>query len=377
MAVDGTVIQAAASRYKTIKREAAEQAAAEARKRASGDPDDRGLQEAEEKAERVAEVARERSRERERQGRENKEARVCPSEPEAVVQPLKTKAMAPSYKGSVAANEDRIITANAVHPTSETAILEGLISQSARTSGLPVRELMADAGYHSSGVMNLALEKDIDLLCPQGRTQDGSGSWEKTSEKMYLKNRFRYDEREDVYVCPAGRRLEREHEYQGNAENPAYILYRCASCEVCPEHARCTKAKQRAIKRYEDDEVKEAMQAVMRQPAARRRYGKRQAMVEPVHGEMKNIQGLRRFHRRGLPKVRLEYSLNCSAHNLRRFVCLAGRRVLESMSAAAVLGARADRKRETTLAASVFSCLFAFFLMLKRPWSFISAQGIA
>jgi len=377
VAVDGTVIQAAASRYKRIKREAAEQAAAEARERAIRDPDDAGLRASQEKAERVAEAARERSRERERKGRKNQEATVSPTEPDAVVQPLKSKAVAPSYKGSVVANEDRIITAKTVHPSSETAVLPELISQAARTNGMPVRELMADAGYHSSAVISLALEEDIDLLCPQGRTQDKTGAWEKASEKMYLKNRFRYDEHGDVYICPAGQRLDRDHEYQGNEQNPAYVLYRCAACEVCPEHARCTKAKQRAIKRYEDDEIKEAMQAVMRQPAARRRYGKRKAMVEPVHGEMKNIQGLHRFLRLGLLKVRLEYSLNCSAHNLRRLVSLAKRRALQSVGDVGALCPRTDRERGSNLAASVFSCLLVFFLMLKRPRSFIPVSEIA
>ena len=43
VAVDGTVIQAASSRYRTIKREAAEEAAKEARRQAKEHPDDRKL----------------------------------------------------------------------------------------------------------------------------------------------------------------------------------------------------------------------------------------------------------------------------------------------------------------------------------------------
>jgi transposase len=326
VAVDGTVIQAAASRFKTIKREAAEQAAAEARAKAKRNPDDEKQAKRAEEAERVAEASRERSAEREKKHRKNTDAPVCPSEPEAVVQPLKTKAIAPGYKGSVAANDDRIITANAVHPTSETAVVPSLVEQTERVTEQRVEEILEDAGYHCNDLLNHAVENDINILCPQGRSDSDEVSWEKKSSKLFLKNRFRFDERNDVYICPAGQRLERDHQYKGNENNPSYVQYRCAACGDCPMHARCTKAPYRAIKRYEEDDLKEAMREVMKQPGARRRYKQRQAMVEPVFGEKKYIQRLQRFHRRGLRKVTLEYSLHCSAHNLRRYVHLCARR---------------------------------------------------
>ncbi len=328
VAVDGTVIQASASRYKTIKQEAAEQAAAEARKEAQNSPDNERLAERAAQAKRVAEVAQERSEVRKKKKRKNVEAPVCPTEPDAVVQQLKTKAFAPGYKGSVAANDDRIITANAVHPSSETAVVPNLIEQTERVTEERVKEVLEDAGYHCAALLNHALEHDINILCPQGRTDGGDESWEKKSGKIFLKNQFRFDEANDVYICPAGQRLERDHEYKGNAQNPAYVAYRCAACGDCPLHSRCTKAPNRAIKRYEEDEIKEAMREVMKQPGARQRYRQRQAMVEPVFGEMKGIQDLTRFRRRGSAKVCLEFSLHCSAHNVRRYIRLRGRSAL-------------------------------------------------
>ncbi len=324
VAIDGTVIQAAASRYRTIKREAAEQAAAEARRKAKQSPNDQNLAECAMQAEQVADVAKKRSAARKKKKGKNQDAPVCPTEPDAVVQPLKNKAIAPGYKGSVAANDDRIITANTVHPTSETAVVPALIEQTERTSNERVTELMDDAGYHCNALLSHALEHDINLLCPQGRTDGGDDTWEKTSDKLFLKNQFRFDEANDVYICPEGQWLQRDHAYKGNAEYPAYVQYRCTVCGDCPQHDCCTKSACRAIKRYEGDELKEAMREVMKQPGARRRYRQRQAMVEPVHGEMRHIQNLMRFRRRGLNKVRLEYSLHCSAHNLRRYVRLCG-----------------------------------------------------
>jgi hypothetical protein len=46
-------------------------------------------------------------------------------------------------------------------------------------------------------------------------------------------------------------------------------------------------------------------------------------MVEPVFSHLKEVQGLRRFRRRGLAKVRLEFALHVAAYNLSRTVALA------------------------------------------------------
>ncbi len=60
----------------------------------------------------------------------------------------------------------------------------------------------------------------------------------------------------------------------------------------------------------------------MTQPVWQERYRKRKAWVEPVFGEIKHIQKLYRFRRRGLPQVRLEFALHAMAHNLRRLLVL-------------------------------------------------------
>ena len=41
-------------------------------------------------------------------------------------------------------------------------------------------------------------------------------------------------------------------------------------------------------------------------------------MVEPVFAELRERQGLKRFHRRGLAGVKVEFSLHCIAYNLKR-----------------------------------------------------------
>lgn len=58
------------------------------------------------------------------------------------------------------------------------------------------------------------------------------------------------------------------------------------------------------------------MRARLRRGGHRSRYRLRKVTVEPVFGQMKECRGLRQFLLRGLAKVRLEWSLACTAHNL-------------------------------------------------------------
>jgi transposase len=54
----------------------------------------------------------------------------------------------------------------------------------------------------------------------------------------------------------------------------------------------------------------------------RSRYRLRKQTVEPVFGQMKEGRGLRRMQLRGLRKVKAEWALNCTAHNLTKLAKL-------------------------------------------------------
>ncbi len=61
---------------------------------------------------------------------------------------------------------------------------------------------------------------------------------------------------------------------------------------------------------------RERMRAKVRGPEGRDKYKDRKWMVEPVYGQMKGPMGLQSFMLRGLDKVRGEWGLLCTAHNL-------------------------------------------------------------
>jgi len=56
----------------------------------------------------------------------------------------------------------------------------------------------------------------------------------------------------------------------------------------------------------------------LRSPQGRRMYQRRQAVVEPVFGILKEQRGMRKFKRRGLAAVTTEWMLAAIAYNLTR-----------------------------------------------------------
>ena len=121
-----------------------------------------------------------------------------------------------------------------------------------------------------------------------------------------------------------------------------YVQYEISGCSDCALRDRCYSAKGtrrivRRIPRLLTGEPKEALREVMKHPQARAAYSKRKAMVEPVFSYLSGVMNVRRFRRRGLEKVRLEFSLYAAAYNLGRVLAAAARGCLPASYALVLL----------------------------------------
>ncbi len=308
VAGDGTVIEAASSRFAMLKHEAAKQAFQKAEKEYGADSE----RTANARAVLLEVVARDQKRKR--RGNSKHPARVCPTEPEAVVQPRKDGVMRPGYKPSILADKNRLILAQHVDTASEMAAVEPMFQQVCNVTSLPNVSLW-DGNYNTFAMLNLSVTLDMDVLC--GVNPDRKSK----KKKKFLKADFSYDTESDTYCCPTGQKL--SYRKSGHNNGGIYREYHCRACEGCAQRERCTKSKAgRSVLRYEGEELKEAMQQIMRHPAAKKCFRKRKAMVEPPFGDLRYRQGLSRFRRKGLKKVRVEFSLHCMAYNLRRAIRL-------------------------------------------------------
>jgi hypothetical protein len=314
---DGTIVEAAASRYRLVKQEALNKAVEKQREVAASDTPGTPAHTKREQLETAQQVLGERAAKRQAKGKDPATPQINPLEPDAVVQPLKTQGYGASYKPSVMANAQRVIVAQAIHPSSETVVVPALLDRAARHGTL--EESSWDAGYHCDSVLDAGEQRQVRILTPEGRSS--GDDWNKQSAKQYPKNRFTYDASTDTYRCPAGQLLQKIGTYRGKEGYKPYTLYGTSACADCPKKAHCTASKEgRQVKRYPGDARKEALRELLQEEAVRERYRKRAAWVEPVFSVLKGKQRLTRFRRKGLASVRLEFALHAMAYNVGRVV---------------------------------------------------------
>jgi hypothetical protein len=316
--IDGTVIESAASHWSAIKAEAAQMRAAEARQAALAEPQNEEMKAVAEAAQRVADVANERRARREAKGTSCQTLAVVPTDVDAVIQPRKDGAQRPSYKPCTLMHEAGLIIGQHVEPSSETAAVNPLLDQHAEIFGQQPPTLLVDAGFNSGPLLGELAERGIDVLCPSGKAM-GRDDWNKKGNKgLFAKHLFRFDDERDGYQCPAGQWLSFSNRGKDSAGRQ-FRRYRTKACGQCPIRKLCTTSSAgRSIRRYHGDEYKEAMALVLTQPRARAAYRRRMLIAEPVHAELRERLGLRRFHRCGLGRVRAEFGLYCIAFNIKK-----------------------------------------------------------
>ena len=319
VAGDGTTMEAAASRYKSLKLEAAKQAAAEARDKADRHPDEADLQHKAAQAEAVAEEAERRAKRREERRRgKAEETRIHPEEPDAYYHRLKNGQYRYGYVPSIVVNRQRMIVGQTVDEAREIDVVAEELDQAEEILG-EIESLSLDANYFCFDILETAVERELDLLCPAPETVSDRES------KKFPKSAFAYDPGTDTCRCPAGETMERTSSGYDEELDQPYAYYETDACSGCPLRDQCTEsARGRRIKRWEADELKDAARWVMSQPKAQEAYRHRNGSVEPVFGELRHIQGLERFHRKGTEKVSVEFALHAAAHNLRRLKTLLG-----------------------------------------------------
>jgi hypothetical protein len=161
------------------------------------------------------------------------------------------------YTAEMAVSDDHLVVAQRVHQsTNDNASLETMTEACEQQCGERPRAVMADAGYYAMEQIRRVEAKGIEVYVPDRLLATELGGGERAADM--------------------------------NAR----------------QQQRTPGLKQ--------------LRERMREPAARACYERRKALVEPVFGVLKQQRGMRQFRRRGLPAVRIEWTLATTAYNLTR-----------------------------------------------------------
>ena len=214
------------------------------------------------------------------------------------------------YNAQVVVDEKSglIVGQDAVNTPADAHLLTKMVGEVEKTLEGTAEETVADGGYASSEEIMLAEQKGYGVLVPM-----------KKESGEYHSSRFRYDAQRDVCLCPRGMELRYERTKIGRHNRYQVRVYRCRSHMACLCRLECSQDK-----RGRQIEISEYHGVVMRQrekqkdPVKLEMMKKRKAIVERIFGHIKEAMGFRRFTVNGLEGVKTQWSLICTAMNLKR-----------------------------------------------------------
>jgi len=254
----------------------------------------------------------------------------------------------PNFNTQVAVDDrcGAIVAADVNDETDDSGQLTPMVDQVVENCGALPASVTADSQYNTGPDLAAMEERKIACYLPDAgqnseaaaasevtqealaRVAEGEAlsesEWEalpRNNQRMIDKSAFVYDGAKDEYRCPAGRtlvflRTTRDEKKWGTAERRQYGG--CAACAGCPHAAACCKnsAKGRLISRDQYEDHRERLRQRMATDEGREIYKRRKHTVEPRIGHIKHNLGVRRFLRRGIEKVKTEWSLVCTAVNV-------------------------------------------------------------
>lgn len=200
--------------------------------------------------------------------------------------------------------------------------------ESRKEMGLPVpQQVIGDSAYGTEENYSYSEKEGIQpYLKYPGWFREESGKL-----RPYEKSSFIYDSGRDCFICPAGKLLIFKAEEERCCKS-GYIskikIYECESCDGCPAKSDCTKSK--GNRRIEQSPDLARYQAIARENLASEKgieLRKRRAPeVETVFAQIKHNMNCRRVHLRGLAKTRIDLTWIFLSYNLKRLANLASKK---------------------------------------------------
>lgn len=236
---------------------------------------------------------------------------------DASVMMMKNEEFLPAYN-IVASSENQFITAITTHqnPNDATCFKEHLDS-----FVFTPASITADSIFGTEENYQLLEGAEIETYLKYP-TFHRANSFKKD---IFRKENFPYDAATDTYLCPNGQRLSytqrREERHKKTGFKSEIKLYQASDCSGCPMREMCTKSKESNRSISVNEQLDIYKQLAHRNLTSnkglelRRRRGQE---IETCFGDFKHNMGFRRFHLRGLKKVRTEITVLAMAHNLRK-----------------------------------------------------------
>ncbi len=203
------------------------------------------------------------------------------------------------------------VQATAARMSQETIAAQDMIARFAQWQGREPASVAADATYGNGEFLQWLMERDIT---PYMRTRDSAL---RKNSPLFGPDRFTFVPESNSYRCPAGQQLN----YGGrSARNRTHVYIGTRKrCGACSQKAQCTTAPIKYLAIHMHEPARQRARDLFNTPAFVDAQRKRKK-VEALFAELKNQIALRRLRLRRLKFVREQFFLAAAAQNIKRLV---------------------------------------------------------
>src|SRR6202161_3017399 len=203
------------------------------------------------------------------------------------------------------------VQATAARMSQETVAAQDMIARFAEWQGREPASVAADTTYGNGEFLQWLADRNIT---PYMRTRD---SIHRKRSPFFAPERFTYEPEQDRYLCPAGQPLN----YGGESHRNLSWTYigtrkRCGPCALRPQ---CTSGAFRFLLIHQNEPARQRARELANTPGFAKAQRQRKK-VEALFAELKNQIGLRRLRLRRLKFVREQFFLAAAAQNIKRLV---------------------------------------------------------
>jgi len=211
-----------------------------------------------------------------------------------------------------------IVSSDVVSENNDLHQFANQIEQANETLEKKCKTACADSGYASVDELEKIDSQGIKVVVPSHKQ-----AVRVKKVNSFDKSNFRYDRKNDCYICPEGHALT----YRRTEPERRRRVYRVkrSVCQQCCHFGQCTTGKiGRKLTRLLKEDLKEKLEAQYEQPKSQEVYRLRKQKVELPFGHIKHNLRAGGFLLRGLDGVKAEASLLSSCFNIARMISIIG-----------------------------------------------------
>ena len=245
--------------------------------------------------------------------KEEKKEIVSTTDPECGMFHKGEKEKQLAYSTQVACDENGWVTNAKVYPGNMNDNNSGVDFLETINKDNEVENVVMDAGYTSPVLLNEVLKANKKPIIPYTRPKSSKSRKENDLETPIPSTSYKYDEENNVYVCPLGILLTyRGMNSQGN------LVYKTSAkdCKNCPLRNRCTNQKYKEIQRHFLERATEKAREIRLSPLGKELYPLRKMTIERCFAQTKFNNNLGFTFLRGRKKNQDRVLIIFACHNL-------------------------------------------------------------